>query len=101
MEGRDVGIAAKGIKYFISTIKLDENFEIISRISTILVVSNIYASLLIPLKKIIDYIDNSDRDIRKSIYSPILYYVYSSYYNKEKKDDLGIICEDFFFYNNI
>lgn len=101
IDGNDATIAVMRIKYFIAVSDLEENGEEVLRVSTELVVKNILASFLIPLEKIVDYIENADSNIRKSIYSPILYYVYSYYHDIEKKDDLGIVCEDFFYYNNI
>lgn len=101
IEGKDAAIAVMGIRYFLATNDLEENDNMILNISSKLLVKNILTSLFIPLEKIVNYIDCSGEDIRKNIYSPILYYVYSNFYNLEKRDDLGIICEDFFFYNNI
>lgn len=101
IEGKDAAIAIMGMKYFLATVELEQYPDLILKISTVLVVNNIYTSLFIPLKKIADFIDESEGDIRSNICSPILYYVYTTYYAKERLDDLGIVCEDFFRYENI
>lgn len=101
VEGKDAAIAIMGMKYFLATIDLDEYPELVLQISAELVVENIYTSLFIPLKEIADYIDKAEEHIRRNICCPILYYVYTTYFERERMDDLGIICEDFFRYENI
>jgi hypothetical protein len=101
IEGKDASMAIMGMKYFLSTINLDEHIDIAMNLATDLIINNIYTSLFIPLEKIVSYIDNGDLKIRKNICSPILYYVYAYYFDREKIDDLGIICEDFFLFENI
>lgn len=101
IKGEDAAIAIMGMKYFLGTIDLEEYPELVLQISAELVVDNIYTSLFIPLEKIADFIDDAEEDIRSNICSPILYYVYSSYFKRERMDDLGIICEDFFRFEKI
>lgn len=101
IHGKDTAIAIMGMKYFLATINLEKYPELVLRISTELVVDNIYTSLFIPLEKIADFIDDAEEDIRSNIYSPILYYTYTTYFKKDRMDDLGIICEDFFRFGNI
>lgn len=101
IKGKDAAIAIIGMKYFLATIDLEEYPELVLQISTELVVDNIYTSLFIPLEKIADFINEADEDIRSNICSPILYYVYTIYFKKDRMDDLGIICEDFFRFEKI
>lgn len=101
INGKDAAIAIMAMKYFLATVSLEDNPEIILQISTELIIENIYTSLFIPLEKIADYIDDADDEIRRNICSPILYYVYTYYFKKDKMDDLGIICEDFFRFEGI
>lgn len=101
IKGKDAAIAIMGMKYFLATIDLEEYSELVLQISADLVVDNIYTSLFIPLEKIADFIDDAEEDIRSNICSPILYYVFTTYFQKNRMDDLGIICEDFFRFENI
>lgn len=101
IKGKDAAIAIMGMKYFLATIDLEEYPELVLQISADLVVNNIYTSLFIPLEKIADFIDDAEEDIRSNICSPILYYVFTTYFQKNRMDDLGIICEDFFRFENI
>lgn len=66
-----------------------------------LVVDNIYTALYLPWEKIINFIDDGPSEIRKTIYTPILYYVYVFYLEKNRFDDLGIICDDFLRFEKI
>lgn len=101
IKGKDAAIAIMGMKYFLATIDLEEYPELVLQISAQLIIDNIYTSLFIPLEKIADFIDEAKEDIRRNICSPILYYVYTTYFNKDRMDDLGIICEDFFRFEKI
>lgn len=101
IKGKDAAIAIMGTKYFLGTICLEKYPKLVLQISTELVVENIYTSLFIPLEKIADFIDDAEEDIRSNICTPILYYVYTTYFEKDRMDDLGIICEDFFRFEKI
>lgn len=101
IEGENTSIAIFTMKEFLAAIDIEENPEIVFNLAANLVVDNIYTSLIIPWGKIIDYIDNGPSEIRQNICTPILYYVYAYYIEKTKKDDLGIVCNDFFFMENI
>ena len=54
------------------------------KLSTGLIIDNIFTSLFIPLEKIVNYIEQSGEDIRVNICTPILYYVYATYFNKRE-----------------
>lgn len=101
IEGRDASIAIMAMRTFLSTIDLNAYLEIAMKLSTELIIDNIFTSLFIPLEKIINYIEQGGENIRANICTPILYYVYATYFDKEKLDDLGIICEDFFLFRDI
>ncbi|WP_440250917.1 hypothetical protein, partial [Clostridium sp.] len=101
IEGRDASIAIMATRNFLSMIDLNDYLGIAMEISTELIIDNIFTSLFVPLEKIINYIERGEENIRANICTPILYYVYATYFNKEKMDDLGIICEDFFLFRGI
>lgn len=101
IKGKDAAIAIMGMRYFLANINIIEYPELVLEISTDLVIENIYTSLFIPLEKIINFIDNAEENIRNNICCPILYYVYTIYFERGKMDDLGIICEDFFRFEDI
>ncbi len=101
IKGENASIAIFTMKEFLAAVDIEENPEIVFNLAANLVVDNIYTSLIIPWGKIVDYIDNGPSEIRQNICTPILYYVYAYYIEKTKKDDLGIVCNDFFFMENI
>lgn len=101
IKGSDAYMAIRAMKNFLSTVDLDQHLELVLKISVDLIMDNIFTALFIPLKKIVECIDNSGRKIRANIGAPILYYVYANYFAQEKRDDLGIICEDFFLFRGI
>lgn len=101
LNGTDVIMAIRGFKIFWSEIDLEKNFDLVLSLSVDLIIENIYAYLFIPLEKIVKFIDERERSIRKNICSCIIYYVYAYFYNIDKKEDLGIVCEDFFLFNKI
>lgn len=101
IQGKDASIAIMAMSNFLASIDLNTYLEVAMKLSTGLIIDNIYTSLFIPLEKIVNYIEQSGEDIRVNICTPILYYVYATYFNKEKFDDLGIICEDFFLFRDI
>lgn len=89
------------LKCFLNNIDIENDFDIVARLATKLVIQNIYTSLFIPWKRIIEYIENGPSEVRRNICTPILYYVYAYYFDRDKKDDLGIICGDFFDFNEV
>lgn len=101
IEGQDASIAIIAMRHFLSSIDLSAYLEIAMKLSTELIIDNIFTSLFIPFETIIDYLEQGDPNIRANICTPILYYVYATYFNQEKMDDLGIICEDFFLFRGI
>lgn len=101
IKGSSSSIAILILKEFLSSIDIEKNYEIGFKITADLIVDNIYTSLFIPWDKLINYIDNGPSEIRKNICTPILYYVYAYYIDRTKKDDLGIVCNDFFMFENI
>lgn len=101
IQGKDASIAIMAMSNFLASIDLNTYLEVVMKLSTGLIIDNIFTSLFIPLEKIVNYIEQSGEDIRVNICTPILYYVYATYFNKEKFDDLGIICEDFFLFRDI
>lgn len=96
IDGNNSSINIESMKHFLSKVELEQNWEIVFRITVDLVINNIYTSLFIPWKKIISYIDEGPTEIRKNICTPILYYVFAYYIERDKKDDLGIVCSNFF-----
>lgn len=101
ISGKNASISILTIKEFLAMIDIAAETEMVFNIAANLVVDNIYASLIIPWRKIIEYIDDGPTEIRHNICTPILYYVYAYYIEKTKKDDLGIVCSDFFLMENI
>lgn len=57
--------------------------------------------IIAPMQKFVDYYLSTDTADKSNIRVPILYYIYTTYFEAEKRDHLSIICEDFFYYNNI
>lgn len=96
INGNNSSINIVAMKQFLSLVNLEENWEIVFKIVTDMVIDNIYTSLFIPWKKIISYVDEGPTEIRKNICTPILYYVFAYYIERDKKDDLGIVCSNFF-----
>lgn len=101
LEGAHILMAIRALEIFLNEINLDKYMELALTLITDLVINNVYTSMFIPLDKFIEYIDRGDKEIRKNICSCIIYYVYAYYYDSDKKEDLGIICEDFFYFQNI
>lgn len=101
IKGKDAAMAIMRIRHFLWSINVKENYDIVLSLSAKLVVENIFTAVFLPFERLVNFIDDSSSEVRKKIYTPILYYVYARYVNKEKMDDLGIVCEDFFLYNDI
>lgn len=57
--------------------------------------------VIAPMEKFMDYFLLFDSADKSNLRVPILYYIYTTYFNSSKRDDLSIACEDFFHYNNI
>lgn len=74
----------KGIDYFIHLFIKREEYAIIS-----------------PMDRFMEYASSCDLEARKNIRISILYYIYSTYFDSNYKDELSIACEDFFECNNI
>lgn len=96
IDGSNSSINIVATKRFLSMVDFEQDWELVFTIAANLVIDNIYTSLFIPWDKIISYIDNGPTEIRKNICTPILYYVYAYYIERDKKDDLGIVCSNFF-----
>lgn len=96
IDGTNSSINIVSMKRFLASANLEQDWQIVFKIATNLIIDNIYTSLFIPWEKIISHIDNGPTEIRKNICTPILYYVFAYYVDKEKKDDLGIVCSNFF-----
>lgn len=101
LRNENIVMEIRGLKIYFSEIDLKKNLDLILSLSADLVIENILFSLFLPLDKIIKLLDEGEREIRKNICSCIVYFVYAYYYNADKKEDLGIICEDFFLFENI
>lgn len=101
IEGNDALFAVMRTKYCLNHIDLDEELEIALDVSTQLIISNIYTAYMIPLKKIISYIDQRKYSVKDNICIPILYYVYVNIFRKDRMDDLFLVCEAFFNSNNV
>lgn len=95
IDGNNSSISIDTMKCFLSSVKLEEDWEIAFNIAANLVIDNIYTALFIPWKKIISFIDNGPTEIRKNLCTPILYYVFAYYIERDKKDDLGIVVSNF------
>lgn len=74
----------KGIDYFIHLFIVQEQYAIIA-----------------PMDQFIDYATNCNYESRKNIRFSILFYIYTTYFDASRKDDLSIACEDFFDLNGI
>lgn len=96
IDGNNSSISIDAMKRFLSSVNLEQDWEMVFNIVANLVIDNIYTSLFIPWEKIISYIDNGPTEIRKNICTPILYYVFAYYIERDKKDDLGIVVSNFF-----
>lgn len=73
----------KGIDYFIHLFICREEYAIIA-----------------PVDRFINYLSNKDTN-KSNIRGPILYYIFTTYFDISNRDDLFIACEDFFIENGI
>lgn len=74
----------EGIDYFLHLFIQREDFAVIA-----------------PMQKFMDYFELTESADKSNLRVPILYYIYTTYFNSNKRDDLSIVCEDFFYYNKI
>lgn len=74
----------KGIDYFIHLFLKREEYATIA-----------------PINKFMRYASTCKSIERKNIRLPILYYIYTTYFDSSKKEDLSIVCEDFFYFNDV
>lgn len=58
-------------------------------------------AVIAPIQKFMDYYMFSQNVDKGNLRVPLLYYIYTTYFNSEKNDELYITCEDFFFHNKI
>lgn len=72
-----------GIDYFIHLFIEQEEYAIIA-----------------PVHKFVDYINGNESIDKSNIRVPIMHYIFSTYFEPQKRDDLSMACEDFFFLNN-
>lgn len=73
----------RGIDYFIHLFICREEYAIIA-----------------PVDRFIEYLSTENAN-RADIRVPILYYIFTTYFDISNRDDLFIACEDFFFENDI
>lgn len=74
----------EGIDYFLHLFIQTEDFAVIA-----------------PMDKFMDYFA-LDKSVDKSnLRVPILYYIYTTYFDADRRDELSYTCEDFFLYNDI
>lgn len=74
----------EGIDYFLHLFIQREDFAVIA-----------------PMKKFMEYFTFIETADKSNLRVPILYYIYTTYFDTGKRDDLSIVCEDFFYYNDI
>lgn len=58
-------------------------------------------AVIAPMEKFMNYFSEVELVDKSNLRVPILYYIYATYFDTDKRDELSIVCEDFFFYNNI
>lgn len=96
IDGTNSSIDILSTKIFLASVELEKDSEVVLSIVANLVIDNIYTSLFIPWTKIITFINDGPTELRQNICTPILYYIFAYYIERDKKDDLGIVCSDFF-----
>lgn len=74
----------RGLDYFIQLFIQNEDVVIIA-----------------PIRNFIAHVEKNDFLNHDHIRIPIITYIYTTYYDAEKKDELSIACEDFFDQNNV
>ena len=58
-------------------------------------------AVVAPMDKFMDYFSNAKIVDKKNLRVPIFYYIYTTYFNVDRRDELSYICEDFFLYNKV
>lgn len=86
---------------YISQIDLKENLMDAVEFAIDILIDNIYTSLFVPIKQLIEFAEQSDEEIWGNICIPILYYIRYRYYDKETKSDVCAKTEDFLFFAGI
>lgn len=74
----------EGIDYFIHIFIQQENYAVIA-----------------PMNKFIGYFKENTSVDKSNLRVPILYYIYTTYFDSDRRDELSYVCEDFFLYNDI
>ena len=74
----------EGIDYFIHLFIQREDYAVIA-----------------PMDKFMDYFALSKSVDKSNLRVPILYYIYTTYFDSSRRDELSYVCEDFFLYNDI
>lgn len=85
---------------FLGRLELEKDYEIGLEVVTELIVNNSNALYFLPVETYIKYLEENDL-LLDTISVPILFYVYYFYICRDKKDDLSIRCDDFFYTNSI
>lgn len=88
-------------KYYLSGIDLEQDFTEALHYAIDLLVENIDMVLFIPMKEYIGIVEEMDAEIRSDICVPILYYVQYRYFQRDLKEDVTVMCEDFLYYAGI
>lgn len=58
-------------------------------------------AVIAPMDKFMDYFSNAEIVDKRNLRVPIFYYIYTTYFNVDRRDELSYICEDFFLYNKV
>lgn len=58
-------------------------------------------AVIAPMQKFMNYFSEVESVDRSNLRVPILLYIYTTYFDADKRDELSIVCEDFFYYNDI
>lgn len=74
----------EGIDYFIHLFIQREDFAVIA-----------------PMSKFMGYFTANTSVDKSNLRVPILYYIYTTYFDSDRRDELSYVCEDFFLYNDI
>ena len=58
-------------------------------------------AVIAPMQKFMNYFSEVETVDKSNLRVPILFYIYTTYFDMDKRDELSIVCEDFFYYNDI